>query len=471
MTRGKWAFDSFGDTLLLGLLPAFLIVIGMLIIQTIHWPMMGLAFAIGFSIYITSSVFLTIKYAAPAHEAFNKSDSHLGGVLADSITCNAVVKAFGSEDKEDQRFADESETWADHVKISWSRGINVDQVQSMLMSLMLASIMMMAIWRWSQGLFTPGDVGYTMTSYFIVSGYLRNIGGTIRQLQKSLNEMEDVIRFDKMTLDLADRPDAKALNVDKGSIAFKDVTFSYENQNAPVYQNFSVDIKSGEKLALVGHSGSGKSTFVKLLQRLYDVDAGHILIDGQNVADVTQQSLRQAVSLVPQDPVLFHRTLGENIAYGRPGSSMDDIRHAAKLAYADDFICDLTDGYNTMVGERGIKLSGGDRQGVAIARAILADKPILIMDEATSSLDSISEHIIQEAMKNLIAGRTTIMIAHRLSTIKEVDRILVFDKGKIVEQGTHEELLTIDHGYYKKLFDMQSFGFIGADEDTNTDMA
>jgi len=465
MTRGKWAFDGFGDTLLLELLPAFLIVVGMLIIQTMHWPFMGLVFAIGFAIYIAVSVCFTIKYAAPAHEAFNTSDSHLGGVIADSVTCNAVVKAFGSESREDERFAHESEEWALRVRTSWTRGIDIDQIQSLLMSIMLASIMGLAVWRWAEGIFTPGDVGYTMTSYFIVSGYLRNIGRTIRQLQKTLNEMEDIIRFDRMELDVADKANAKELIVNEGSVVFENVGFTYENQSRALYNDFSLHVKPGEKVALVGHSGSGKSTFVKLVQRLYDVDKGAVLIDGQNVADVTQQSLRQAVSLVPQDPLLFHRTMAENIAYGKPDATMDEIKQAAKLAYADEFIAELMDGYNTMVGERGVKLSGGERQRVAIARAILADKPILIMDEATSSLDSISEHLIQEGMQNLIEGRTTIMIAHRLSTIKEVDRILVFDKGEIVEQGTHKELLNIKDGYYKRLFDMQSFGFIATDEE------
>jgi ATP-binding cassette subfamily B protein len=207
----------------------------------------------------------------------------------------------------------------------------------------------------------------------------------------------------------------------------------------------------------VGPSGSGKSTFVKLVQRLYDVTDGRVLIDGQNIAHVTQESLRQNIALVPQEPLLFHRSLAANIAYGKPGASRHAIVEAAKKAYAHDFIEILPKGYNTLVGERGVKLSGGERQRVAIARAILADTPILLLDEATSSLDSISEYYIQRALHTLMEGRTTITIAHRLSTVKNADRILVFDRGRIVEQGTHDELILSTDSHYRRLHDMQAF--------------
>ena len=228
----------------------------------------------------------------------------------------------------------------------------------------------------------------------------------------------------------------------------------------PLYKDFSIHIRSGEKVALVGHSGSGKSTFVKLLQRLHDIQGGEIRVDDQNIADVTQSSLRQTIALVPQDPILFHRTLADNIAYAKPDASEDEIIAASKKAYAHEFIKALPQGYETLVGERGIKLSGGERQRVAIARAILSDAPILILDEATSSLDSISEHYIQMALKELMKGRTTITIAHRLSTIKDVDRILVFDQGHVVEQGTHAELLENPNSHYKELYEMQVLGLI-----------
>ena len=231
--------------------------------------------------------------------------------------------------------------------------------------------------------------------------------------------------------------------------------FAYANQPEAIFDGFSVEIAAGEKVALVGESGSGKSTFLKLLQRLYDVQAGHVIVDGQDIAAVTQESLRRSIALVPQEPILFHRSLKENIAYGRPSASFDEIVAASRQAHAHEFISRLTAGYDTLVGERGVKLSGGERQRVAIARAILTDAPILILDEATSSLDSITEHLIQEAVANVLQGRTAIVVAHRLSTVRRVDRILVFDNGRIVEEGSHVELMA-RRGLYRRLFDMQS---------------
>jgi len=244
------------------------------------------------------------------------------------------------------------------------------------------------------------------------------------------------------------------------------VTFLYGGHRDPLYDGLSVDIRAGERVGLVGRSGSGKTTFVKLVQRLYDVSGGKILIDGQDIATATQHSLRSQIAIVQQDPILFHRTLAENIAYGRPGASMPAIEQAARLANAHEFILRLPKGYGTLVGERGVKLSGGERQRVALARAFLADAPVLILDEATSSLDSESEGLIQQAMERLMKGRTSIVIAHRLSTVRSLDRILVFDRGEIVEQGTHAMLTARAGGIYRGLFERQAteFGRITAAE-------
>jgi ATP-binding cassette subfamily B protein len=218
----------------------------------------------------------------------------------------------------------------------------------------------------------------------------------------------------------------------------------------------NVRIAPGERIGLVGHSGSGKTTFVKLIQRLYDVTSGRIVIDGQSIAQATQESLRSQIAIVQQEPILFHRSLAENIAYARPEASRAQIERAARLANAHEFIVGLPRGYETLVGERGVKLSGGERQRVALARAFLADAPVLILDEATSSLDSESEALIQEAMSRLMSGRTSIVIAHRLSTVRAMDRILVFEHGRIVEEGDHEALLRRPHGHYRRLFERQS---------------
>jgi ATP-binding cassette subfamily B protein len=283
-----------------------------------------------------------------------------------------------------------------------------------------------------------------------VSGYLRLLGENVQNLQKGIADIEDVVAYALEQAVVVDRADAKPFAPKAGHIAFEAVSFGYKNAAGDLYSDFALEIAAGETVALVGPTGSGKSTFVKLVQRLYDVDAGAILIDGQDVRSVTQASLRRSIALVPQDPALFHRSLRENIAYARPEASMEDVIACAKRARAHDFIEKLPFGYDTEVGERGVKLSGGERQRVALARAFLANAPILILDEATSSLDVETEREVQDAMAELKQGRTTIVIAHRLSTVREADRILVFNQGRIVEQGRHAELITA-RGLYARL--------------------
>jgi ATP-binding cassette subfamily B protein len=272
--------------------------------------------------------------------------------------------------------------------------------------------------------------------------------------------MEELVALHAEPLGVEDRADAVPIRIERGAIRFDDVTFRYAGQDVPLYQHLDLVIPAGQRIGLVGRSGSGKTSFVKLVQRLYDIDAGRILIDGQDIARATQAALRRSIAIVAQEPVLFHRTLAENIAYARPGATLAEIERAARLANAHDFIERLPKGYATLVGERGVKLSGGERQRVALARAFLADAPILILDEATSSLDTESEILIQQAMDRLLSGRTAIVIAHRLSTVRTLDRILVFDGGRIVEDGTHAELLADADGLYARACRRQS----GADE-------
>jgi len=276
---------------------------------------------------------------------------------------------------------------------------------------------------------------------------MRNFSEITRMLQKGLDDLLDVAVYMRTDPQLADKPGAPPFQGLEGAVTFDRVSFGYANQGERLYQDFSLAIAPGERIALVGPTGSGKSTFVKLLQRLHDLDGGRILIDGQDVAHVTQGSLRRAIAVVPQDPSLFHRSIGENIAYARPDATPDEVALAARRARAHDFIARLPQGYDTLVGERGVKLSGGERQRVAIARAFLADAPILVLDEATSSLDVETEREVQAATEELMAGRTTIVIAHRLSTIRSADRILVFDRGRIIEEGRHGELLARGGAY------------------------
>lgn len=461
ITRGMWSFDTYGDIIFMYLFPTTIIMISTVVIMTLHWPVVGLIAFLVIALYVGVSLWTVMVINAPGFKKSAAKDTAMGAAIADAVTANSVVKSHGTETEEEQRMQVVAMDWRKTAFSAWTIANGTDTLRRFISIVMMVAMMGAAIWLWSKGEAQPADVVYVFTAYIVLSAYLRHIGEQVANMQRAISEMEDAIFYWKTDIAVKDKPQAAALMPDKGEIVFDRVRFAYGKIVDPIYDDFSLTIKAGEKVALVGHSGSGKSTFVKLVQRLYDIQDGEIRIDGQNIADVTQASLRKAIALVPQEPILFHRTLAENIAYGKPGASKDEIIAAAKQAYAHDFIGGLELGYDTMVGERGIKLSGGERQRVAIARAILADAPILILDEATSSLDSVSEHYIQKALENLMTGRTSITIAHRLSTIKSVDRILVFDQGRIVEQGTHEELVARASSHYKTLYEMQALDLVG----------
>ncbi|GES52026.1 multidrug ABC transporter ATP-binding protein [Rhizobium sp. NBRC 114257] len=456
ITRGMWALDSLNDLLLIALLPSIVMLVGASVVLGSYWPVMGLIVAAGSLIYIGVTILLSTGYVSPSAKLANAWDTKLGGALADAISCNSVVKAFGAENREEERLRQVLLKWDSRTRRTWKRGTLNGTIQGFMMVSMQAGILGTGLVMWRQGLATPGDITFVLAMFFILQGYLRSVGQDIRNLQRAVNDMEELVLLDKTPLGIEDKPNAKAIKIDRGEVLFDRVTFQYGAHPAPLYEDFSVTIKPGERVGLVGHSGSGKTTFVKLIQRLHDVKAGSIRIDGQDIAHVTQSSLRSQIAIVQQEPILFHRTLAENIAYGRPNASRREIENAAKQASAHRFIMDLPKGYETLVGERGVKLSGGERQRVAIARAFLADAPVLILDEATSSLDSESEVQIQQAMERLMEGRTTLVIAHRLSTVRALDRLLVFDKGKIVEEGDHQALIRLNNGIYRRLFERQA---------------
>ncbi|MGO4711297.1 ABC transporter ATP-binding protein [Bradyrhizobium sp. 2TAF24] len=465
ITRGMGALDLLDDTLLMALLPSLVVLLGSMLLLGLQWPLLGLVIAIGTIAYVAMVVVFSTYYIAPAARSSNASDTRLGGMLADSLGCNAVVKSFGAESREDERLAGVLRNWKHRTGRTWRRYTRTGTAQLVLLLGMRTAVVGGALLMWLSGRASAGDVTYVMTSYFVIHGYLRDIGMHINHLQRSVNEMEELVAIHDEPIGIADAPDARPIDVTGGAIRFDDVTFHYGGHSTPLYSGLSVDIRAGERIGLVGRSGSGKTTFVKLIQRLHDVSSGRVLIDGQDVRHATQQSLRSQIAIVQQEPILFHRSLAENIAYGRPGASQAAIEHAARLANAHDFIARLPAGYGTLVGERGVKLSGGERQRVALARAFLADAPILILDEATSSLDSESEALIQEAMERLMHGRTAIVIAHRLSTVRSLDRILVFERGRIAEEGNHASLVRRPGGIYRGLFERQvlEFGALGED--------
>ena len=389
------------------------------------------------------------------------ADSEVTGQLADSIVNNINIKLFNGYKFEEKRFKNRLEELSKLIIKSYNLGSIITGLQALLMIILEVGVFYIAVKLWQKGLVTIGDFVLLQAYIFTIFDSLWNIGRYIRRIYESLSDAEEMTEILTKPHEVKDNPSAKPLEVKKGEIVFQNVTFKYGLNTRYILQNFNLKIKPQEKIALIGPSGGGKSTIVKLLFRFFDIEKGEILIDGQNIADVSQNSLRESISLVPQEPILFHRTLMENIRYGRRSATDEEVIRAAKLAHCHEFIMSFPDKYNTYVGERGVKLSGGERQRVAIARAILKNAPILVLDEATSSLDSESELLIQDALTNLMQGKTVIVIAHRLSTISKMDRIVVIENGQISEEGKHNELLKASQGTYQKLWQIQAGGFIG----------
>lgn len=450
VSRAMNAYDIISDTLVWYMLPAGAVLLGVTVMTFVQWPVIGLFTGAAIAAFLLTAYLMGRFYIAKALRRYIRADTEIGAALADSVTSNATVKAFGAEAREQSRFNAVAAHWRVEANRTWRRSTDSWVLQNMLLFTLQAGLLGLVLLEWSYGRATAGDAVFAITAFLLVSGYLRTLGENAQNLQKGIADIEDVVGYALEQEEVVDRPQAAELRPGAGHIVFDRVSFGYKNASDTLYSDFSLQIAPGETVALVGPTGSGKTTFVKLVQRLYDVDAGAILIDGQDVRAVTQASLRRSIALVPQDPALFHRSLRENIAYARPDASIEEIVACAKRARAHDFIARLPFGYDTEVGERGVKLSGGERQRVALARAFLADAPILILDEATSSLDVETERDVQAAMAELMQGRTTIVIAHRLSTVREADRILVFNQGRIVEQGKHAELIDA-RGLYARL--------------------
>lgn len=452
------AFEGIADRVLWDLFPLALRITAILVVLFWHSAPIALIFLTWVAVYLTLNYYFALyKLRYDAERA--RIDSEATGQLADTITNNTNIKVFTG-------FKDESRSFwklltkQRHLReFTWGLDAYMFAAQEGLMLLVEFSVFYFALMAWARGSLTVGTLVLIQAYLFQAFTRLWDFGRVVRSIYRNLADAEEMVEILNIPHDVTDKPRAKKLAVSRGVVEFRGVHFTY-TKTRDVIRNFSLAIAPGEKVGLVGPSGAGKSTLVTLIFRFYDIQKGSVLIDGQNIADITQESLRRNLALVPQDPMLFHRTLMENIRYGKRTASDREVMRAAALAHCDDFIERLPDGYGTYVGERGIKLSGGERQRVAIARAILKNAPILVLDEATSSLDSHSEALIQDAFARLMQGKTTIVIAHRLSTIMKMDRIAVMREGKIHEIGTHAELLENKGGLYKNLWELQAGGFL-----------
>ncbi len=449
-------FERFADEITFKILPVTVIVIATVVAFGIQYPLLAVIFVAWAAFFFTVQ-FLMTAWALRADSVRAELDSKASGVLSDAVTNAITIKSHATQDYENELLDAATGAYANAQAKSWGRHSIIFAVQSMLMLSLELVLMYIGVNLWIADILTIGDLVFIQTYLAVVFTKMWEVSRGLRHIFDSLVDAREIVEIIHTPTSVKDKRGAKQLAVKKGEIVFKDVEFGFR-KSLPVLSNLNLTIKPEEKIALVGPSGAGKSTITKLLFRFYDIQRGTITVDKQDIAKVTQDSLREQIALVPQDPILFHRSLLDNIRYGRLDATDDEVIEAAKKAHCHEFIAGLKDGYNTFVGERGIKLSGGERQRVAIARAILRNAPILVLDEATSALDSGSEHLIQEALAELMKNKTVIVIAHRLSTIRMMDRIVVIEGGQITDTGTHKELLS-SGGTYNDLWELQAGAF------------
>ena len=452
------AFERMIDELLWGVAEIVSVVVLMLTILFFKVPIFALcllAFIIPFVI-ISDLSFRSIR---KLNQINAEAENTRSGRLADMIGNIATVKSYGQEKHEETAFSKANQTALRttlDIMTAVDKRNKIFRLLKIGLSTAFILFLLFGIKNWGIGIATA-IIMFTYTNQIV--GQLWRIPVILRGINRNLGDASEMVNILDESISVQDDPTAQSLKVSRGLIEFDQVTFTHANAKAPLFKDFNLRIKPGERIGLVGRSGSGKTTLTKLLLRFADVERGTIKIDNQDLRQVSQNSLRTNIAYVPQETLLFHRSVCENIAYGKTEATHAEVKRVAEMANAWEFIKDLPQGLDTLTGERGVKLSGGQRQRVAIARAILKNAPILVLDEATASLDSESEKLIQDAMKNLMQDRTCLVVAHRLSTIANLDRIVVLDNGKIVEQGTHLELLN-QNGVYANLWKRQSGGFI-----------
>jgi ABC-type transport system involved in Fe-S cluster assembly fused permease/ATPase subunit len=444
--RGTKGIDFLLNFMLFSVLPTLLEI---LLVCAIMWGLFNIWYALVTLFTVGTYICWTIavtEWRLKYRRQMNKMDGEASTKAIDSLLNYETVKYFGNEDHEAQRFDDALRSYEESAvksKVSLSM-LNVGQ--GAVISIGMTALMIMAGFGVQNGTMTLGD--FVLVNSYLIQLFLplNFLGFVYREIKQSLTDMDDMFSLLQRETEIEDRSDAPTLKLTDGEVTFENVSFHYQPER-PILKDISLTVKPGQTVAIVGPSGAGKSTISRLLYRFYDVTSGNILIDGQDIRDVKQDSVRAAIGIVPQDTVLFNDTIYYNISYGRPSASPSEIEEAARLAAIHDFIAESPDGYNTRVGERGLKLSGGEKQRVAIARTILKSPEILIFDEATSALDTHTEKEIQQSLREVAANKTALVIAHRLSTIIDADEIIVLEKGSIVERGTHDNLLKLSGTY------------------------
>ncbi len=449
--------EILSDTIFLNLYPCILLTITSLVLIATIQPFFSFILLIWFIAFLAFNIFI-LRYKIPLAIRANEINSEHVGHLADTIINHATITQFSALEREKKAYERIGNAWIKAFLRSWYLSSFSFAIQALMMIATEFTIMWYVIQLWKQGNLSVGDFVAIQTLMLMIFWRLWDFGRYMRSIYMAYADAKEMLDILATPHQIADELHAPKLERSKGSITLRDLDFSYIPSQG-IFKKFSLAIPAKKKIALVSESGQGKTTLVKLLLRLYNVPEKTIFIDEQDITMVTQESLREAIAFVPQDPILFHRTLAENIAYGNPTASMDEIIAVSKKAHCHEFITSLPEKYETYVGERGIKLSGGERQRIAIARAMLKNAPILILDEATSSLDSSTEALIQEALRELMKNRTSIVIAHRLSTVMMMDEIIVILHGAIAERGTHQELLAQPNSHYKRLWEIQAGGF------------
>lgn len=453
------AFETLYDQFVFQMWMSSIILIGSVSVLWYNSPLLGTIFLVWLALYMVLVRFL-VRWQIPKSIANAEADSHTTAHLADILSNILTIKMFGTHKREEIAFAETTASQEKKRRIAWfQENFWNSAFQAAANSIFHIAIIGFAVELWLQGIVTVGTIVLVQVYVLMSSNVVWQISKNIVRISAALSDAHEMVAIIEQPTEVADNTHPEPIHMDHGHVEFRDVTFTYDNGATHVFHKLNLEIKQGERVALVGHSGAGKTTVVKLLLRFLDVASGTIFIDNQDITTVGQDELRTHIAYVPQEPLLFHRTLRENIAYAKPEATLDEVIFAAKRAHAHEFISKLSHGYDTLVGERGIKLSGGERQRVAIARAMLKDAPIVVLDEATSSLDSVSERLIQGGFDELMRGKTTIVIAHRLSTIQDMDRIIVFHDGDVAESGSHTDLLARD-GVYATLWNSQVGGFI-----------